>query len=208
LQQQFALLQGVNEVLKRKETELTAQVAHLEKAARDAAAAHGEAEIKAEKARGDIKTLTLGVEQLKQSQRVLETRAQRAESELEAFKVCVAFSFSPFSFLTRIKASQSSAAEGAVLAENVMATECKRLRSELDRAANLHEATLSKLQLELQEAREERDGALDMLAAQSLDAETELSKASTALRHENEALKQSVAALELKVFESFLCSLV
>ncbi len=185
LQQQNALLQGINDTLKRKEADLTAAVAHLEKNARDSAAANAETEIKAEKARADVNGLTLAVEQLKQVHRVLETRAKKAEGELEA-----------------IKLSQSAAVEGAMSSENVMAAECKKLRTELDRVQSLHDATLTKLNMELREAREERDGALDMLASQSLDAEAELGKANALLRHENAALKQSVAALELKASEA------
>jgi chromosome segregation ATPase len=184
LQQQNALLLNANETLKRKEADLVNQVAALEKAAREASSITVEAEMKAEKARVEIKNLTLAVDQLKQVQRTLETRAKNAESELDA-----------------IKLSQSAAVEGAMASENVMAAECKKLRLDLDRVTSLQDSASAKLALELKEAREERDAALDMLASQSLDAETELQKATNQLRHENEALKQSVRALELRATE-------
>ncbi len=185
LQQQNALLVSVNDALKRKEADLASQVATLEKQAREAVAISSESEMKAEKARSEIKHLTLSVDQLKQVQRTLETRAKNAEQELEAIKV-----------------SQSSAVEGAMASENIMAAECKKLRHDLDRVTSLHDATLVKLNLELKEAREERDAALDMVASQSLDAEAELQKACATLRNENDALKQSVRALEVRMADA------
>jgi hypothetical protein len=182
MQQQNALLHSVNETLKRRETDLTAQIVVLEKTVRENASFASEADIRAERARSEIKNLTLSVDQLKQVQRSLEQRAKGAETELEA-----------------LKSSQSSVVEGAVASENVMAAECKKLRADLDKISNLHDSSLAKLSGELREAREERDAALDMLASQSLDAEGDLTRATTTLRQENENLKQSVRALEARL---------
>lgn len=181
LQQQTFVLESTVESYKKKETTLQASLAQAEKAFKDQANVMVENDMKLDKARQEIKALTLSVDQLKQMNRATESRAQAAERELES-----------------LKSSQVAVVEEAMSSENSMAAECKKLRRDLDKLQSVSDASIKKLTTELQEAREERDAALDMLASQQLDAEVELDKATRALKEENGLLKQSVAALEQK----------
>ncbi len=179
LEHQHALLQGVVDALRRKEADTATELSALQKRETELRAALTQAEMKSDQSRQEIRALQLSVEQCKQAQRATEQRALRAEQALEEYRTASVLSV-----------------ENAMTSENKLAAEYKRLRAEAEKAALLHQATVAKLQEALREAQEERDGALDMLATNQLDADAEVDRQTRALKEEHSAARQSAAALE------------
>lgn len=179
LEHQHGVLQAQVASLKQKETDLVAQVKVLEKREADLSTALSNAEMRVDQRAHECKSLTLAVEQYKQAQRAIEQRAVRAEQALEDYR-----------------AASTLNVENALSSENKLAVEQRKLQGELERATKLHEIAVAKLQDELREVREERDGALDMVATFQLESEEQIERAARQLKEENAMLRQSAMALE------------
>lgn len=181
---QFAngTLQSALDAQRAKEAAHTAELSQLRKREVDLSNQVVKLEMAVDVTRRECNDAQLLAEQLKQAQRATEARAKTALEALDEYK-----------------AARSASADMATTAENSAAVELKRVQRELEATTLMHQAALKKAGEELREAREERDGALDMMASLQLEAEASGDAAARTLRNENAALRQSAEALEKRV---------